>query len=725
MMLKITVADYAGFCFGVKRAVELAEEALRKGPVASLGSLIHNQDEIERLKRLGLIELKGVTDGEIQQDKPDFVLIRTHGVGPETYALLQENGYEIIDATCPHVRKAQTVAKEAQAEGYQVIIFGDKNHPEVQGIQSWTGGQALIVSSVEELKKSKEQKTLRNKVAVLAQTTEKEERFAEIVHYLQENVADLQVLSTICSATRLRQEAVAKLAQVVDLMIVIGGQNSSNSKKLAEASKNQGIPTYFIERAAEIERSWFHDNTHIGVTAGASTPDWIIKEVIEQMEEMNKINEEQYEIKNYHPGDMVEGTVVQINNDEVLVDIGAKSEGIIPVAELGVKVNPKEYLQLGQTLLVEVLKEDREGNIILSHKNAFFEEAFNKIAKAKETGATLEATVTDVVKGGLLVDLGIKGFVPASQVDRSFVEDLQVYLQKKLRLRVIELDREKKKVVLSQRVILEEEYEQKRKALWEEIQEGETRTGVVKKIMNFGAFVDIGGVDGLLHISELGWNKVNHPSEVLREGDEVEVYVLKIDREIQKVSLSLKKLLADPWQELIQKYQEGSIVGGKVVRILPFGAFIQIEPGLEGLVHISQISEKRINKVEEVLKVGQEIEAKIVQIDSEEKKIKLSMKDIVKDEEKQEYTTFMNQQPEEENATIGDLLKAKTEFTKENPQKESLPKDSSLKEDSNTGEIVDKPVETKKESTPDVADAELGKKETTKEKAQGKAKKVD
>lgn len=714
-MLKITVADYAGFCFGVKRAVELAEEALRTGFVASLGSLIHNQDEVERLNRLGLKELKGVTDGEKNQDKPYSVLIRTHGVGPEIYVLLQKSGYEIIDATCPHVRKAQTVAKEAQAEGYQVIIFGDINHPEVQGIQGWTGGQALIVSSMEELKEYKDKKILRNKVAVLAQTTEKEERFAEIVHYLQENVADLQVLATICSATRMRQEAVAKLAEEVDLMIVIGGQNSSNSKKLAEACKNKGIPTYFIERAAELERSWLQENSHVGVTAGASTPDWIIKEVIEQMEEMNKINEEQYEIKNYQPGDMVEGTVVQINNDEVLVDIGGKSEGIIPVAELGVKVNPKEYLQLGQTLLVEVLKEDREGNIILSHKNAFFEEAFNKIAKAKETGATLEATVTDVVKGGLLVDLGIKGFVPASQVERSFVEDLQVYLQKKLRLRVIELDREKKKVVLSQRVILEEEYEQKRKALWEELQEGETRTGVVKKIMNFGAFVDIGGIDGLLHISELGWNKVNHPSEVLREGDEVEVYVLKIDREIQKVSLSLKKLLADPWQESIQKYQEGLIVRGKVVRILPFGAFVQIEPGLEGLVHISQISEKRIKKVEEVLKVGQEIEAKIVQINPEEKKIKLSMKDIVKDEEKQEYTTFMNQQTEEENTTIGDLLKAKTEPKNERSQVDSA----------NTGKTDDKPVETEKESTPDVADAELGKKEATKEKAQGKAKKVD
>ncbi|MGI6606160.1 MAG: bifunctional 4-hydroxy-3-methylbut-2-enyl diphosphate reductase/30S ribosomal protein S1 [Peptococcia bacterium] len=659
--MKIIVADYAGFCFGVKRAVELAEEAARLGTVASIGPLIHNKWEVERLQKLGLSELRdfGDNDDEENQPRPVSVLIRTHGVGPHVYELIKKQGFRIIDATCPHVSKAQTVAKEAQANGYQVIIFGDKNHPEVQGIQGWTGDQAVIISSLEELDQVRQQGILADKVAVLAQTTEKEERFAEIIRYLQENVPDLQVLSTICAATRLRQEAVAKLAQDVDLMIVIGGKNSSNTQKLAEACRSKGIPTYFIERGSELERSWFQENFHVGVTAGSSTPDWIIKEVIEQMEEMNKINEDQYDIKSYQPGDMVEGVVVQINNDEVLVDIGGKSEGIIPVAELaGVKVNPKEYLQLGQKIMVEVIKEDREGNLLLSHKNAFFEEALNKIEKAKETGAILEATVTDVVKGGLLVDVGIKGFVPASQVERGFVEDLSVFLQKKLRVRVLELDREKKKVVLSQRVILDEEYEQKRKALWEEIKEGETRKGIVKKIMNFGAFVDIGGIDGLLHITELGWKRVNHPSEVLHEGDNVEVYVLKVDHEKEKVSLSLKKLAADPWMEGISKYEEGSVVKGKVVRILPFGAFVQLEPGLEGLVHISQISEKRINKVEDVLEVGQEINVKIVQISEEDKRIKLSMKDIVKDEEKEEITTFLNEQSEaDDNVTIGDLVK--------------------------------------------------------------------
>lgn len=657
--MKITVADYAGFCFGVKRAVELAEEAAQKGPVGSLGPLIHNPYEVERLKKLGLCPLNSLEEAASSQP----VLIRTHGVGPGVYAALQEKGCPVIDATCPHVQKAQKVAREAQEEGYQVLIFGDRNHPEVQGIKAWTKDRALVVSSLEELEQLKEQRLLADKVAVLAQTTEKEERFTAIVHYLQEHIPDLQVLSTICSATRLRQEAVAKLAPNVDVMIVIGGRNSSNTKKLAEACVEKGTPTYFIEKANELKHSWFQEAAHVGVTAGSSTPDWIIKEVIEQMEqmeEMKKLNEEQYEIRNYQPGEMVEGTVVQINNDEVLVDIGAKSEGIIPVTELATgKVNPREYLQMGQKILVEVLKEDREGNIILSHKNAFMEDALNKLEEAKEDGTVLEATVTDVVKGGLLVDVGLKGFVPASQVDRDFVEDLRAYLHKKLRLKVIEFDRAKKKVVLSQRVILEEEYKQKRAALWEELQEGETRSGVVKKIMNFGAFVDIGGIDGLLHISELGWEKVNHPSEVLREGDQVEVYVLKVDREQEKVSLSLKKLMADPWEEKIQRYQEGTVVQGKVVRILPFGAFVQLEPGLEGLVHISQVSEKRINKIEDVLSVGQEIDVKIIEINPAEKRIKLSIKDIVQDEEKAEITAFLKQQGEKEGVTIGELLKEK------------------------------------------------------------------
>jgi len=695
--VKIKIAEHTGFCFGVKRAVQTAEETALKSkePVITLGPLIHNQEEVERLRKLGIKEL---AEGELQGY--GSILIRAHGIGPNLYRDLQEKGYKIIDTTCPHVRKAQTLANEAQKQGYQVIVLGDKNHAEVQGIQAWTENNAIIVSSLEELQEI--ELSLYNKVAILAQTTEKEEKFAAAVKYLHGKVLDLKVLPTICTATRIRQEAAAKLAQEVDLMIVIGGKNSSNTQKLAEICQNYNIPVYCLEKATELQPSWFQKQLTVGVTAGASTPDWIIKEVIEKMEEINEglmketneeqmeeVNEErqefqeEYNIKNFQPGDMVEGTIVQINNDEVLVDIGGKSEGIVPLTELpNDKVNPKEYLQIGEKILVEVLKEDREGNILLSCKEAYFNEAMDKLAKAKETGEIIEAPVIEVIKGGLLVDVGIKGFVPASQVERTFVEDFQNYLQKKLRLKVIEFEPEKKKIVLSQRIVLEEEYAKKRNALWEQLAEGETRKGIVKKVMKFGVFVDIGGIDGLLHVSELGWGKVNHPSEVLQEGDEVEVYVLKVDYDNQKVSLSLKKLLADPWQEALNNYQVNSIVKGIVARIMPFGAFVELEPGLEGLLHISKISEKRINKVEEILKEGQKVDVKIVEIDADKKRISLSIKDITTDKEKKEYQTYIEQQPNEASITIRDTIGDTMGNTLENLIKKKKAKSTDSKQNS-------------------------------------------
>lgn len=668
--MKIIIAEHAGFCFGVKRAVHMAEEAARKGKIYSIGPLIHNKQETTRLKQCGISTFS-------EEKRNQSVLIRTHGVGPQYYADLEKKGHTIIDATCPHVRKAQMAAKEAQEQGYQIIILGDKKHAEVQGIQAWTGNNAYIIASIKELEDIVE---LTDNVAVLAQTTEKKEKFAELVDYLQQKVTNLHVLSTICTATQIRQAAAASLALEVEMMIVIGGRHSSNTTKLVEICTTK-VPTYLIEEAEELQPCWFQDKLTVGITAGASTPDWIIKEVVNRMEEINRQGQEeimnktqketgetvqeisdlneQIIIQNYQPGDIIKGTVVKISGDEVLVDIRSKSEGIIPANEFpNHKLDSREQFKLGEEILVEVLNEDKDGNIILSRKSALFTEAMDKLQKAKETGEIIEAPVIEIVKGGLLVDIGIRGFVPASQVERSFVKDFQPYLHKTLRLKVIELDEEKRKAVLSQRVILEEEYQKQRAELWEKIEEGETRTGVVKKIVNFGAFVDIGGIDGLLHVTELGWGRVNHPSDVLQEGDQIEVYVLKVDKEKENVSLSLKQLLEDPWKVAIKKYPLNSIVKGKVMRIMPFGAFVELEPGVEGLVHISKISEKRISRVEEVLSVEQEIDVKIIEVDSEKKRISLSIRDISTDKEKAEYTAYLEQQsPQDTSVTIGELLK--------------------------------------------------------------------
>lgn len=662
--MKIFLAEHIGFCFGVKRAINAAEEAATKGPVLTLGPLIHNQQEIIRLEKLGI---KALAPEKLEDNSLFPVLIRTHGIGLSLYTELRRQGRKIIDTTCPHVRKAQTAAKEAQEQGYQVIVLGNINHAEVQGIIAWADHKAEVIASLDELKKLE----LQDKVAFLAQTTEKEDKFSEIVAYLTSKIDDLKVFSTICSATKIRQEAAAKLSQEVDIMIVVGGKHSSNTLKLAEICRNHA-PTYHIEDAQEINPDWFQKEFRVGVTAGASTPDWIIKEVVEQMEKINenlveeKSAQEKEEIEreidlqNVEIKDLIKGIIVQVTSDEALIDIGGKSEGVLPVTEFSnEKVNLSEYLHVGEEILVEVIEEDREGNVILSRKNAYINEVLDKLEKAQETGEIIEAPVVAIVKGGLLVNVGIRGFVPASQVERFFVEDFQEYLHKPLRLKVIELDKEKQNVVLSQRVVFDEEYLKQKEATLEELKEGQTKKGTVKRLTNFGAFVDLGGIDGLLHVSELGWDRVNHPADVLKVNDVVEVYILKVDRENEKVSLSLKELLPDPWQEAIKKYEINSIVTGKVVRIVSFGVFVELEPGLDGLVHISRISKQRIEKVSDVLNVGQEVKVKILEIDFEKKRIALSIKDAADEQEEEEadYSSYLNQQTNKGNITIGELLK--------------------------------------------------------------------
>lgn len=728
-MKKIIVADYAGFCFGVARAIRMAEEQAQKQKIVCWGPLIHNRQEVDRLEKLGVKTVAGdiipVPGGD------EAVFIRAHGVGPRELESLKEKGWLIIDATCPYVQKAQEKACQAKEEGYQVVILGDKDHAEVRGLRAWTGDTAIVAASPNDL----EGVPLPARVAVLAQTTEKEERFTALVEYLQKRVPHLKVLPTICTATRQRQQAAAELAQKADLMIIVGGRHSSNTNKLWEICRKINPESYLVEKAEELNPCWFENKNTIGITGGASTPAWIIKEVVERMEEMveqkdikcsdeqeqgkaagevqqpdaecsaaaqkeksaagvkeesmpvlesagleqdslpvseaagpepdrkpgrNDLEkmDEQLNFRSFKTGDFVKGKVVKVKADEVLVDIGGKSEGIISAEELSYRrVDPRDYVSVGQEITVEFLKEDKEGNIILSHKRARVEEALNRLEEAQKNGTIIQAPVIEIVKGGLLVDVGIRGFVPASQVGRSFVEDMSQYLNQVLRMKVLELDRNKKKAVLSQKVVLEEEYRQKKAALWAELAEGQTRRGVVRRLTDFGAFVDLGGVDGLLHVSEMGWGRVSKPSDVVKEGDEIEVVIIKIDSQKEKISLSLKGLLQDPWEANIDKYRSGMIIEGKVMRIAPFGAFIELEPGIEGLAHISQLAQKRVARVEDVLTVGQKVLAKIIEIEPEKKRISLSLKEIETDAEKAEYQTFLDKQPDDAGVTIGEMLR--------------------------------------------------------------------
>ncbi|MHB1127197.1 MAG: bifunctional 4-hydroxy-3-methylbut-2-enyl diphosphate reductase/30S ribosomal protein S1 [Bacillota bacterium] len=701
--MEITVAPYAGFCFGVKRALEAAQKEAENQtqPLYTLGPLIHNPQEVERLARRGLRPVEQLTevDGGV-------LIIRSHGVEPGVLDEAHKKGLTVVDATCPFVKRAQEVARFLQEQGYQVVVVGDRLHPEVVGIVGWSGNNTVVVEDAAEATGL----PLYPRIGVVAQTTQTAENLEEVTKVLSTKTEDLVVHNTICHATRQRQEATAELAKAVDIMIVVGGKNSANTQKLANICRAAGTPTYHVEQAKELCSQWFIDAHRVGVTAGASTPDWIIEEVVDTMVDFNEeemkntemqANDESQEpvvsepapepaateplaenetpeageattgpvepqlienLKELHKGDIVSGTIVQVRDNEVLVDIGGKSEGIIPISELSHRniSDPNELVKTGEEIKVYILKvENEEGHPILSKKRADREVAWQYLEDSLENHTEISAEVVEIVKGGLLVDVGVRGFVPASLVERGYVENLNAYLGKQMRLRVIELDRTKNKAVLSQKVILDEEYEEQRQHTWEDLEEGQVKSGTVRRLTNFGAFVDIGGVDGLLHVSEISWGRVEHPSDVLREGQEVEVRILGVDRQSGKVSLGLKQLMSNPWDSAAERYPVGTIVNGKVLRIATFGAFVEIEPGIEGLVHISQLSDHHVAKTEDVLTVGEIIPVKVLSVDQLAQRMSLSLKEARPQEPKIQQPVEHQERTEtgeSSGVTLGDLF---------------------------------------------------------------------
>lgn len=662
--MQVRKAAKAGFCFGVRRAIDLALKTARGGgtPIYSLGPLIHNPQVVDLLAREGITVIDGV-DGSVQ---PGTLIIRSHGVAPRLLQTVHEYGFKVVDATCPFVKRAQKLAHELTGDGYQVIVVGDRRHPEVQGIVGWTDGSALVV---ENPKEAAELPPF-DKVGVVAQTTQPYSNFEAVVEVLRERMGEVAVSNTICNAVVERQKAVLDLARVVDVMVVVGGANSANTQKLTRLCRETGTPTYQIETKDELDPRWFSGVRVAGLTAGASTPDWIIEEVERRMREMEETNNQEEarensvtpeevvdqatgvteqtdepvdddvksaeqelqetEVRSLRNGEIVKGTVVQINPDEVLVDVGGKSEGVVPLRELSCcdVTSPQEILQVGDEIDVMVVRaEDNEGRIILSKNRADAVKAWDYLEQAFQEQQEVRGIIREVVKGGLLVDLGVRAFLPASQVERGFVEDLNQYVGQEISARVIELNRSRKKVILSRKAILEEEYARKRAETLSTIQEGDVVKGVVRRLTQFGAFIDIGGLDGLLHISEISWHRINHPSEALKVGDEIEVLILRVDRESEKVSLSLKQILPNPWDDVETRYPVNEIVPAKVVRLVPFGAFVELEPGVEGLVHISHLADWHVAKPEDVISEGQEINVKVLSVDPEGKRIRLSLRE--------------------------------------------------------------------------------------------------
>ena len=661
------IAPHAGFCFGVKMAIKKGEELVRAGhvPLATLGPLIHNPQEVKRLEGMGIYARDSFE--EIQERT---VMIRTHGVAPSIYEEARSRGLELYDCTCPFVSKVQRLAHEHSQNGYLVLILGNRHHPEVEGILGWAGENGVAFQQIDELNMLS---LSGRKVCLVSQTTENLERFEQAVNALEQyGIEDLKVFNTICSATRERQNAALELAGTVDFMLVIGGSNSANTQKLANICRQNGCRTEHIESVEEIDTHWFDGVENVGITAGASTPDWIIREVTLKMEEMTmEQGLESYGILGeVGRNDIVTGTVVKIDNDEVLVDIGGKSEGIISARELSFtkNVNPEDVVKIGDEIRVMVIKEDKEGNILLSKKRVDQVEAMEKLEEIYNEGKTIEAPVVDVVKGGVIVDIGTRGFVPASRLDVKFIEDIASFVGQTLEFKIIKFEPEARKIVLDRRAILEEAEKARKEAFWAEIAEGQTRKGTVRRLAQFGAFIDLGGVDGLLHVSEMGWGRVKNPGDVVKVGQEVEVYVLAADKEAGKISLGLKQLTVNPWDAAAETFAAGNVVSGKVVRIVPFGAFVQLADGVDGLVHISQISWDRVEKVEDALQVGQEVSAKVLELDLENKKVSLSIKQlterpakpapVVEEAVEEVVEEEIPVVQEEMGSTIGDLFNA-------------------------------------------------------------------
>ena len=684
--MQVFLAKHAGFCFGVKKAIAMAEEAAQnyEGRIYSLGPLIHNQQVVKDLETKGVLVAHGV------EDVPGGVLvIRSHGVGPEVLKEAEEKGLELVDATCPFVKKAQQAARKLNEEGYQVVVVGDRNHPEVAGIVGWTNNRAIVVENPAEALNLPNY----DKIGVVAQTTQPLSNFTLVVDLLKGKAKEVVAENTICHATGDHQNAAVELAHQVDAMLVIGGINSANTQKLARLCRDTGVPTYHIETAQDIQFQWFKGMNKIGITAGASTPDWIIEEVKNKMTDLNDKNAEENKVQEASPvvenleltkeeevnqgdfidmanafqvvdvrrGDLVTGTVVKVSDDEVLVDIGAKCEGVIPVRELSccqVTVT-RDYIKEGDQVEVVVLKvEDMEGRIIISKQKADARKAIVGLKEAFEQGKTVTGQISEVVKGGLLVDLGVRAFLPASQVDRGYVEHLEQFVGQTIEAKIIEYNQDKGRVVLSRKVIVEEESKRLRGETMANLQEGQVRKGIVRRLTNFGAFIDLGGVDGLLHVSEMAWHRVNHPSEVVKVGDEVEVMILKVENAGERISLGLKQVIPSPWTIATEKYKPGSVVKGKVVRIAPFGAFVELEPGVDGLIHLSQLADRRVAKADDVVSVGQEVQVKVLDVKEEEHRISLSLKDVEKEEEAKEASQLLTQQPEELKVTIGDAVGA-------------------------------------------------------------------
>ena len=645
--MEIITAEHSGFCFGVDRAIEMAfteaDRSDREGRLYTCGKLIHNEAVVKRLESKGV----GMITRLEEAGRGDTVIVRSHGEPREFYEEAEQRGISLIDTTCVFVAKIHKLVSEAHDNGIPVVIIGDRDHQEVKATNGWCGYDACIIGDTEEAVSAAE--SLRGtEPLIVCQTTIKQELLREILDVFDEAGIKYDIRNTICNATRDRQKSCAELASSVDAMIVIGDRHSSNSRKLFEIAQKNNKNSFFIENADNNLLNRLTKYNRIGCIAGASTPEWIIKEVIAGMSENVNKNMEQNPMMDFmddiekslrlpKPGDIVDGKIDQVMGDAVIVNMGCKKDGILRSDEVAMEEGQTlaDLFKVGDEIKAKVIKsDDGEGGIMLSTKRLVAVENYAELEEAMENKDTITVTVTRAVNGGVIAAYKeITGFIPMSQLSDRYVENADEFIGQTFDVRVIRVDTKRNRAVFSRKAILVDE---KRKAvaeIWENLNVGDIVEGKVMRFTDYGAFVDIGGVDGLLHISEISWGKLKHPEEVLRIGDIINVKILSLNEEKGKISLGLKQTQPEPWTLVGDKYQVGDVLEGKVVQIKEYGAFVELEAGLDGLVHISEIANKRVENVFDELKVGETVNVKIMEIDPDKRRISLSIKATLPAEE--------------------------------------------------------------------------------------------
>ncbi len=648
-MSAVHVAESAGFCFGVKRAVEISEQSLTNDPKPyMLRKVIHNRAVMDNFIEKGLVvvsDLSEVPDGQ-------SVIISAHGLAKAGYEEMERRNIHCIDTTCPFVRKIHKIVKRQHEADYSILVVGDACHPEVLGIVGWCDNRAHVISDVTALEALFEERPdLRaGPLCLVGQTTLNPTVFEACANFINLECTNRQIFDTICSTTKIRQKEAAALALQCEAMVVIGSQDSSNTQKLYKLCKERSDAVFFVERAAELPPRLCARFASIGVTAGASTPAFIIKEVVntmteertiimdqeektpEQSMEMNFAEQLEQSFKTLNSGDIVTGIVAGIAPNEIHVDLGTKHDGYIPMGEYSYdpEAKPEEQLKVGGEIEVFVVRvNDVEGTIMLSKKKVDSIRGWLELEKSFEEGAIVDGTIIEAIKGGVITLVnGLRVFVPASLAAERYTSDLSTLVGNKVRLRLIELNRQRRRVTGSIKVVLDEERKEKSVKVWSEIETGKSYQGIVKSLTSYGVFVDIGGVDGMVHISELSWGRVRHPGEVVNVGDAIEVYVLSANAETKKISLGCKKSEDNPWAKFEGMHNVNDILDVKVVKLMPFGAFAEILPGVDGLIHISQIADQRIAKPGDVLSVGDEVKVRITNIDKDNQKVNLTIRGL-------------------------------------------------------------------------------------------------